>query len=568
MKLATLIILSSIALVSVSLIVPSYIATASFTSEFEKTVISDITILTSNAMDKINRMMNERIIDVQLLTSKSNLNLVGNHNSINEKMDYLRDYEINTQVYTSISIYDLNGIKIGDTRNLKIGIDESDESFFIEAIQGKTYHDSIPVQSKSLGVPIIHFSGPLYDDNGNINGVLTLRFSLSKINDILNEDIIYSKPMEVHLISDEGMLIYSNHPHKGILKEPITFTVMQNFLKSTDNSISFFETSDEGVDSLLTAVKQKEFQQYGGDNWVLIFNIPSAILFEEIDNTVFSFITFAGIILVIAVIASFFVATKISNPIIALKKEMQKVSSFNYNINPVTARITEIELMSNSFQKMVNDIQNAQKQIQDQLEELKKIDEQKDEFAAMVSHELKTPLTPIRLYTEMLLNEKTFGKLNDNQFKALRSIYNNINSLEELVDDVLDATKLELGRLKLSKKEIELDNFMWQNTESFNSYANEKKIDLLYELRTSGKIFCDPKRITQVLSNLVKNSTKFSLENTGKIKIIVEKNTNFHVFTVEDNGIGIPKKNQASPYPKILNRNFLFLTNQFLAFPH
>jgi len=216
------------------------LALTSFSDEFEKTVTSDITILTKNALDKVNRIMNQRIIDINFLTSESNLNLLGGHHTIQEKMDYLRDYETQTQVYTSISIYDSDGIKIGDTRNLKIGLDESDKSFFTEAIQGKIYHDNIPIQSESLGIPIIHFSGPLYDDNGNINGVLVLRFSLSKISDILDEDVIYSKPIEVHLISNEGLILYSSHHHKGILTEVTELTTMQNFLQSTDNQISFF----------------------------------------------------------------------------------------------------------------------------------------------------------------------------------------------------------------------------------------------------------------------------------------------------------------------------------------
>ena len=93
MKLATLIIISSITLVGLSLVIPSYIAYSSFTNEFEEIVTSDLKILTHNAMDKIDRMMNERVIDIKFLTSKSNLNLVGSQNSIKEKMDYLREFE-------------------------------------------------------------------------------------------------------------------------------------------------------------------------------------------------------------------------------------------------------------------------------------------------------------------------------------------------------------------------------------------------------------------------------------------------------------------------------------------
>jgi len=549
LKLGTLIIISSILLVSLSLLIPSFLALTSFSEEFEKTVASDIRILTSNALDKVNRIMNGRIIDIQFLTSDKNHNLVGDHHIINDKIDYLRDYEILSQMYTSISIYDFNGIKIGDTRNLKIGSDESNELFFTEAIQGKIYHDKLPMKSKSLGIPIIHFSGPMYDDNGNINGVLVLRFSLSKISDILDADVIYSKPIEVHLTSWDGLILYSNHPHQGILTEVTEITTMQNFLQSPARQTSFFEINDEGEMSLFTVVKQEGFQQYEGDNWILIYDLPTTLLFEERNQAVTTFIILSGLILSISIIASFLIATRISNPIIKLEREMKKVSRSDYKINSVTGGGAEIESMSKSFEKMVINIQKGDIQIKSQLKELTKIDEQKDEFAAMVSHELKTPLVPIQLYTEMLL-KGILGSLDDVQIKALHSVHHSVESLIELVDDVLDITKLELGRLTLDKKQVDIHDLLNKNIESLRIFAEEKNTTLELDLKTSGKILCDPKRVNQVVSNLIKNSIDFVPENMGLIKLTVEKNAESFVFSVTDNGPGIPIENQKFLFQK------------------
>lgn len=543
MKLRSIIIISSICLVTISLTIPSFLAVTSFSNEFEKTVTSDIEIIASDSLDKVDRLLNSRIIDIQFLTSEFNLNLIGNNYSIKEKMNYLRDYEIRTQMYTSISIYDIDGIKIGDTRNLKIGIDESNELFFTEAIQGKIFHDSIPVKSKSLGISIIHFSGPMFDENGNIDGVLVLRFSLSKVSDILESDAIYSKPVEVHLLSNNGEIIYSNHAHIGILTEVTKLESYQNFIQSTDKKISFFDKADEGYEVLFSAVKQAGFQQYHGNEWVLLFDLPTSVLFEERNKELYIFLIISGIILSVSIIASFIIATRISNPIRELEREMKKVSKFNYKIESVTGGGTEIESMSKSFEKMVNDIKKAQIQIKNQLKKLTKIDEQKDEFAAMVSHELKTPLVPIQLYTEMLL-KGVLGSLDEKQLKALRSISTNIESLKELVDDVLDVTKLEVGRLTLHKQEVDLKDFLDKNIDSLSTFTQEKKTSLELELKTSGKIFCDPIRITQVISNLIKNSADFVPDKTGIIKLIVERNAKAITFTVTDNGPGIPKENQ------------------------
>ncbi len=167
----------------------------------------------------------------------------------------------------------------------------------------------------------------------------------------------------------------------------------------------------------------------------------------------------------------------------------------------------------------------------------------------MVSHELKTPLVPIQLYTEMLL-KGVFGSLNDKQIKPLHAIHTNIESLNELVDDVLDVTKLELGRLTLDKKHVDVKDLINKNIESLSIFTKGKKVALELDLKTSGKIFCDPKRINQIISNLIKNSIDFVPENMGVIKLTVEKNSKSFVFTVIDNGPGIPVENQKHLFQK------------------
>ena len=240
----------------------------------------------------------------------------------------------------------------------------------------------------------------------------------------------------------------------------------------------------------------------------------------------------------------------ISRPLEILKQASVKVASGNLDtkIKQVSSD-DEIKELAESFNKMVKDIKKGQTQIKDQLKELTKIDEQKDEFAAMVSHELKTPLVPIQLYTEMLL-KGVLGSLDDKQLKALNAIHTNIKSLSELVDDVLDVTKLELGRVTLYKKHVDLQDLLDENIESLSMLAKEKNIGLKLDLKTSGKIFCDPKRINQVLSNLIKNSIDFVPESNGLIKLTVEKNAESFVFSVEDNGTGIPEESQKHLFQK------------------
>jgi signal transduction histidine kinase len=249
-------------------------------------------------------------------------------------------------------------------------------------------------------------------------------------------------------------------------------------------------------------------------------------------------------------IITFVFTRSISRPLEILKQASVDVSNGKLNTKIVqTKSDDEIREVSESFNKMIKDIKKAQSQIQTQLKELTKIDEQKGEFAAMVSHELKTPIVPIQLYIEMFL-QGSLGTLDDKQKKVLRTIHNSVLSLNELVDDVLDVTKFELGRLHLHKKQVDLKDLLDENIKSLSILANDKKVALELDLKTSGKIFCDPKRINQVLSNLIKNSIDFVPKNIGLIKLTIEKNPNSFLFTVTDNGPGIPVENHKYLFEK------------------
>lgn len=190
--------------------------------------------------------------------------------------------------------------------------------------------------------------------------------------------------------------------------------------------------------------------------------------------------------------------------------------------------------LSNLVRKHANELEKANK-------ELLEIDKAKEEFSAMVSHELKTPLTPIKGYCEMLLNPRIAGEINEKQRKAIGKILSNAQKLEYLIQDVLDAQKLDMKKMKLERTEVDVASLISQNISEIKPFTIDKQIELKADIRTSGTVFCDTKRIEQVILNLVKNSIDFVPDSGGKITIRVEKDEDSNaIFTVEDNGIGIP----------------------------
>ncbi|MGI0060795.1 MAG: PAS domain-containing sensor histidine kinase, partial [Nitrosotalea sp.] len=183
-------------------------------------------------------------------------------------------------------------------------------------------------------------------------------------------------------------------------------------------------------------------------------------------------------------------------------------------------------------------LEESQNRIQDQFNELKKLDDAKNDFLAMITHELKTPLVPIKSYIEMILTEK-FGPLNDVQKDKLGIVYSSTGYILKLVTDLLDAQKIELGQLKLTKSICNLTEIVDKTVEKIKEEIEKNGMSVTTKLENDIFCSCDPVRIEQVLINLLVNAIKFSTVGSGKISISLCKENNRARIIIKDNGIGI-----------------------------
>lgn len=184
-------------------------------------------------------------------------------------------------------------------------------------------------------------------------------------------------------------------------------------------------------------------------------------------------------------------------------------------------------------------------------------DKSKDEFMSMVSHELKTPISVIKFYADMLLRKNILGTINEQQGKALTTIHRNVDKLELLVNDILDVYKLDIGKMSITKETVNIADLVSQTISDLRSLLDEKGIEVVTEFKEVQSVNCDAKRIGQVLSNLIKNSIDFVPGVKGKIIIKTDRynsSTQKHamqenmykpyeqmtLISIEDNGPGIP----------------------------
>jgi len=184
------------------------------------------------------------------------------------------------------------------------------------------------------------------------------------------------------------------------------------------------------------------------------------------------------------------------------------------------------------------------------VEKLGEMEKHKDEFVAMVSHELKNPLTPIKIYCSALKRQKFLGELNTKQAEAVASISFNALRLERMIGDLLDAQKLELGKIKFENQWIVVEEFMALVTRNLKSQTEQKGGQLIN--RTKEKIIMksDTPRLSQVFSNLINNSIDFIPENIGKIEINAQNKKDKVLFSVKDNGSGMTLETQKNLFQK------------------
>lgn len=212
-------------------------------------------------------------------------------------------------------------------------------------------------------------------------------------------------------------------------------------------------------------------------------------------------------------------------------------------LNKVTELLSE-HLNKNKYNNDVNDVfyslQLTTERLTNELNTAKIFKVNRNEFLGNVAHELRTPIFAIQLSLETLLD----GAINDEKVNVdfLNRAMNQVNRLKLLVDDLIAISKFETG-IRMSKRYFDFNDYVKNIIGEMHSLAENKNIELSFEtnLDDETQVFGDSESLKQVFINLIDNATKYTPEN-GKIIVRLKDAEKNVIIAVEDNGIGIPKK--------------------------
>lgn len=214
-------------------------------------------------------------------------------------------------------------------------------------------------------------------------------------------------------------------------------------------------------------------------------------------------------------------------------------------IRSVIREVEQRELL----QSLKDALQKSNTELGEANEQLKSLDKLKTEFLSLASHQLRSPLTAIKGYSSMLI-EDSFGEINEHQKEAVKRIYTSAQGLVSIVEDLLDVTKIEQGGMKYQFSETDIKKIVSELYNEMLIPAQNKGLTLSFDFDDKEPyiINADTTKIKQVFLNLVDNAIKYTKE--GFVKIKLYKKTNRLYFSVQDSGLGVTPETKKRLFQK------------------
>ena len=404
--------------------------------------------------------------------------------------------------------------------------------------------------------PIQTITFPIID-NGAVVGVLSADISFRKIMvSVMGFDI--GKNINVVVVADNGRVVAHTNmeqvPELDLSRSPVVEAV----LAGQDGLMKDY-TDELGRQVIGSYMPIKEL------GWGVVIQRPLTDIDAEVGQlrTTIIWATVFGIFL--SVLVGTLMSRQITKPIRQLASASERVAQGDLS-TPVNIKSSnEVGVLARSFNQMIVSLKKSRDELEKWGKELeKKVKERtaelerrskeltetnvrleemsrhKSQFLASMSHELRTPLNSIIGYTKLMLDGLE-GDINEEQQKDLKIVYANSKQLLALINDLLDLSKIEAGKIILNYEIFVISELLAEVIPSMEPLVREKGLTLTYSITPNiGSIHADRAKTKQVLINILGNAVKFTKK--GSVKLNVTETDNDFIFSVTDTGIGIKQE--------------------------
>lgn len=372
-----------------------------------------------------------------------------------------------------------------------------------------------------MQILFLNYFYEIYKTN-QLNDVVSNLKSTDNLNIYKLEDIAYEYGICISVYKDGQLNTISNMYNQGcLIGDSKTGTeYVKSFVESgKTESTTIFNNKRFNNKTLVKALKYN-------DSVYIFLNSSIQPLDASIKLLKSQFLYISIIIFSISLIIGYFISRLISKPIVDISTEAKKLANGDFNVKFSTdSKIEEIGELASTLELAKN--------------ELSKTDELRRDLLANVGHDLKTPLTMIKAYAEMIkdFENMSIQKRNEN----LNIIIEETDRLNVLVSDILDLSKLQANTYELKIEEFDLDKLIRNVLKKYYILIDSEGYEFIYENEESIMVKGDIKRIEQVIYNLINNAINYTGDDK-KIYIELVNNKKKVIVKIRDTGKGIKKE--------------------------
>ena len=427
---------------------------------------------------------------------------------------------------------------------------------FLQGRQGRSYFG--PVYLVRGSEPHVTIAVPIEPFAGNVIGVLVAQVNLRYINEVVS-NIKVGKAGYAYVVTRPGDLIA--HPDVSLVlqaRNVAQFSHVKTAFQSSANAAKPSATMTHNFQGLKVL---SSYALIPGLNWAVFVELPVKEARAQIYASIFRTSTLLLLGLGMALLASLFVARRVVRPLETLRKGVERIGGGDMSLRLVLETGDEIEILAEEFNKMTQNLRQAyaglERKVAERTQELavanerlKELDRLKSDFVSNVSHELRTPLTAIKGAVDLVLREVP-GPLNEKQTHYLARVRSNTQNLAGLINDLLDLSKIEEGKMEFKATRVSLGGLVHEVVETLKPMAAEKPIALDVAVpEPSILVWADRDKVTQVLMNLIGNAIKFTPPNVMVGVSVESDSTGWVRVSIRDTGAGIPTSEQEKIFEK------------------
>jgi signal transduction histidine kinase len=461
--------------------------------------------------------------------------------------------------YANLAVVDADGNVICTALPMTGQVYVGDRVYFQRALETRDFAIGEYQVGRVTGKATLNFGYPVLDDAGHVRAVVVAALDLAWLNQLASQAGL--PPGSMLTVIDRNGTILSRYPDEGkwvgkLMPESL---VLKAILTQQGNGTTEAPGTD-GIPRLFS------FAPFGGRaqsaNAYVSVGIPAAVAFAGANQILARNLAALGLVAGLALAAAWvggnlFIVRQIQ----ALVRATKRVAAGELGVRTgLPQGQGELSQLAGAFDQMAESLERAHErrlleeelrrknyQLEQQNLAIQEANRLKTEFVSMVSHELRTPLTSIQGYAELLLEDEQIA---EEQRESLTLVKKNSDRLLGLINDLLDLSRIEAGRVDLQRTSLDLARLISEVARSLRPLIEAKRQQLKLDLGDAlPAVWADANRVTQILTNLISNAHKYTLVD-GSITVAARPDDGFVRVDVSDTGIGLSPEDQAQLFTK------------------